>query len=332
MKLTDQSEAPHLSPSLLAWLRCFDAAARCGSFARAAEELYVSQGAVSQQVKKLEDRLGHTLLLRTSTGLTLTPEGEQLFTTTRESFRGLQVAVGHLYAARLGEPLNVSCSPSFAMFWLTLRLGSFYRTCPHLALRIMGESDHVDPERMARDGIAAAVRFGPASREGNQNSNAVDLFDEWLVPVATPLFMENNPNLREASDLNGAQLLHAADPWEGTDQTEEWRHWLTAVGVELPTATLRQGPQFNHSLLAMQAALGGQGIAMGRISLVLGYLLQGRLVVPFRQRVRLHASYRFIGSPSHPETPTILNWLLEEASRFKQQRDALFETAKIVAV
>lgn len=218
------------------------------------------------------------------------------------------------------------------MFWLTLRLGSFYRAYPQMALRIMGESDHVDPERMARDGIAAAVRFGPAGRAEIQDTNAVELFDEWLVPVATPTFMENNPNLHQASDLSGAHLLHAADPWEGTDPTEEWMHWLTATGVELPASALRQGTQFNHSLLAMQAALGGQGIAMGRVALVLGYLLQGRLVIPFRQRVRMQSSYRFIGSPSHPEASTILNWLLEEASRFKQQRDDLFESAKIAVV
>lgn len=103
MKLMATGNTPHLSPSLLAWLRCFDAAARCGSFAKAADELYVSQGAVSQQVKKLEERLGHILLLRTSAGLTLTAEGERLFTSTRDAFRGLQIAIGRSYAARLGS-------------------------------------------------------------------------------------------------------------------------------------------------------------------------------------------------------------------------------------
>ncbi|ANN79840.1 hypothetical protein BAU07_24410 [Bordetella flabilis] len=317
---------PPLSPSELAWLRCFDAAARCGSFTRAAQELHVSQGAVSQQVKKLEDRLGHVLLLRTQSGLTLTPEGDQLFAATRESFRGLETAVHRLHAARMGEPVNVSCSPSFAMFWLTLRLGTFYRAYPHLALRIVGESDRVDPARMAHDNIAAAVRFGPPE---SQDPHAVILFDEWLVPVATPAFVEAHPALREPADLAGSHLLHAADPWEGTEPTEEWADWLAAVGTDLPAPALRQGTQFNHSLLAMQAALGGQGIAMGRLALVLGYLLQGRLVVPFRHRVRLRGAYRFIGSPSHPATPTILEWLRDEAGRFMQQRDALFESAGI---
>lgn len=316
-----------LSPSMLAWLRCFEAAARCGSFTKAALELHVSQGAVSQQVKKLEDKVNQTLMLRTPEGLTLTPEGEQLFGATRDSLRNLEGAVHRLTSSRIGEPVNVSCSPSFAMFWLTLRLGGFYRSYPQIALRIVGESDRVDPSRMAQDNIAAAIRFG---LEDSQDAKAVELFDEWLVPVATPAFMEAHPELRDARDLTGPHLLHAADPWEGTEATEEWAHWLAAADVQLHATALRQGTQFNHSLLAMQAALGGQGIAMGRLALVLGYLLQGRLVVPFPLRVRLHASYRLIGSLSHPETPPIREWLLDEANRFRQQRDAFFESAAII--
>src|SRR5690606_26178081 len=131
---------------------------------------------------------------------------------------------------------------------------------------------------------AAAVRFESGDIQGN---GAVALFDEWLVPVATPAFMQEHPYLREAGDLRGTHLLHAADPWEGTEPTEEWARWLAAVNVSLPAGDLRLGTQFNHSLLAMQAALGGQGIAMGRLALVLRYLMQGRLVVPFRRRVRL---------------------------------------------
>ena len=317
-----------LSPSLLAWLRCFDAAARCGSFTRAAHQLHVSQGAVSQQVKKLEERLGHALLLRSAAGLSLTPEGEQLFPVTRDSFSGLDAVVRRLRASSVEEPVNVSCSPSFAMLWLTLRLGDLYRTHPHMALRIVGELARVDRAHMVRDGIAATVRFGPAEGE---DSEAVDLFDEWLVPVATPAFMQSHPQLRSAHDLTGKHLLHAADPWEGGAPTDEWAQWLGQTGVEFPATALRQGTQFNLSQLAVQAALGGQGIAMGRVALVLGYLLQGRLVVPFRQRVRARGSYRFIGSPLHPEMPTLRHWLVDQGRRFGQQRDSLFDSAAIAA-
>ena len=326
MKLMSTSRSSFLSPSVLAWLRCFDAAARCGSFTKAAQMLHVSQGAVSQQVKKLEDRVGHALLLRTPEGLRLTREGEQLNAATRDAFSSLEKAMNRLEAARVQEPLNVSCSPSFAMFWLTLRLGSFYRDHPHLALRIVGESDRIDAARMARENITAAVRFGTAS---SADAVGVDLFDEWLVPVATPAFMQAHPELRHAGNLRGDHMVHAADPWEGTEPTEEWADWLAATGVELPQVALRQGTQFTHSFLAMQAALGGQGIAMGRAGLVLGYLLQGRLMVPFRQRVKLQATYRFVGNPSYPDMPTLMAWFLDEAGRYMQQRDALFDSEQI---
>lgn len=319
---------PNLSASLLAWLRCFEAAARCGSFTKAAQELHVSQGAVSQQVKKLEDRLGHALLRRTPGGLQLTAAGEQLFAATRESLRGLESALSRLHAQRLGEPVNVSCSPSFAMLWLTLRLGSLYRAHPHLALRVVGESERIDPVRMARDGIAAAVRFSEADA---REASAVELLDEWLLPVAAPAFMEANPQLRDPAKLQGAHLLHSADPLESGELTQEWMSWLNAAGVKLRAGSLRQGTQFGLSLLAVQAALGGQGIALARLALVQHYLVQGRLVAPYKLRVRSLASYHFIGSPSHPEAPTILAWLLDETALFRQKRDAWFTSEGITS-
>lgn len=317
-----------LSPSLLAWLRCFDAAARCRSFTRAAQELHISQGAVSQQVKKLEDWLGQALLLRTATGLLLTPEGERLYPATRESFGELNSAVRRLRGAPTGDPVNVSCSPSFAMLWLTLRLGDFYRVHPDVPLRVVGESARMDSARMARDGIAAAVRFYPEVRD---DPRAVDLFDEWLLPVASPAFMAEHPDLHGAGDLGGRHLLHASDPDEEIAPTDEWTQWLHGAGVDLPRPALRQGTQFNLSQLAVQAALGGQGIAMGRAALVLGYLLQGRLVVPFPLRVRARGRYRFSGSPAHLQAPLVLAWLSDQAARFARQRDALFDSQRIQA-
>lgn len=326
MKLMPSDSVLALSPSELSWLRCFDAAARRASFTKAAEELHISQSAVGQQVKKLEERLGHALLLRTKSGLKLTPAGEKLFLSTRESFKELETAIHRLHSARTSDPVNLSCSPSFAMFWLTLRLGGFYRAYPHLTLRIVGESGRIDPARMGHDNIAVAIRYGV---QDSQDSTASVLFDEWLVPVATPAFMQAHADLRSVGDLKGDHLLHAADPWEGTELTEEWTTWLSAVGVRMSESALRKGTQFNHSLLAMQAALGGQGIAMGRLALVLGYLRQGRLIVPFPYRVQLRGAYRLISSASHTQAPMFLNWISNEANAFVQQRDALFDSQNI---
>ncbi|WP_191002117.1 MULTISPECIES: LysR family transcriptional regulator [Cupriavidus] len=329
MKLLSPGDPPALSASELAWLRCFDAAARCASFTKAASELHISQSAVGQQVKKLEERLGHPLVLRTQAGLRLTREGEQLFAATRESFRGLESAVHRLHVARIGEPVNVSCSPSFAMFWLTLRLDNFYRAYPHLTLRVVGDSQHPEGVRISQESLAAAIRF---ELPRNQATDDDVLFDEWLVPVATPAFMQAHPEVQSVGDLRGEHLLHAADPSEGTEPAQEWATWLSAIGHDMPAANLRRGTQFNHSLLAMQAALGGQGVAMGRVALVLRYLLQGRLVTPFRQRVRLDASYRMIINAQHPEASTIRSWLRGEADVFVAQRDSLFDSEHVETV
>lgn len=326
MMMADQ---PTLSPSVLSWLRCFDAAARCASFSEAGKQLHVSQGAISQQVKSLEQRLKHVLLLRTPSGLQLTPEGKELFAATRESFSGLEGVIRRLNAYHIEEPVNVSCSPSFAMLWLTLRLVSLYRAHPHMALRVVGESERVDAVRLARDGVVGAVRFGLSAKD---DPAAIDLLDEWLIPVAAPAFMEAHPELVTAHDLAGPHLLHAADPWEGGQPTEEWEQWLRGARVALPGAALRQGTQFNLALLAVQAALGGQGIAMGRLALVQGYLRQGRLVAPFKQRVRSTTNYRFIGNPSHPEMQKILDWLVDETGKFKVLRDAYFDSEKVMPV
>ena len=226
-----------------------------------------------------------------------------------------------LQTTRASEPINVSCSPSFAMFWLTLRLGSFYSAYPHMALRIVGDSDRIDPARMAQENIAAAIRFGPIDAH---NLKSIELFEEWLVPVATPAFLESHPDIRSPTDLIGTHLLHAGDPWEGTDATEEWASWLQSVGVPATPLLLRQGTQFNHSLLSMQAALGGQGIAMGHLALVLKYLRDGRLVVPFRKRVHMQWSYSLMGSAVQDESAIVIDWLLDEARQFKEQRDDFF--------
>lgn len=321
---TDGVEA--LSASMLAWLRCFDAAARCGSFTKAADELHVSLGAVSQQVKKLEARLNHVLLVRQPSGLTLTPEGQQLYAATQASFKSLGAAVRQMRTARLGEAVNVSCSPSFAMMWLTLRLGNLYRMHPQSALNIVTESAEVDTASIARDGLVAAIRL---ARPGDEGPDTINLLDEWLVPVATPEFLEARPALRDISNLNGTHLIHGADPWEGGLPTDGWERWLTAAGIDLPAGALRQGTQFNLSLLSVQAALAGQGIAMGRIALVHRYVMQGKLVVPFRRRLLSRPCYRFYGNSSHSRLPDIRQWLLDEAADYRAERDAYFDDAGI---
>lgn len=307
-----------LSSSLLAWLRCFEAAARHHSFTRAAGELCVTQGAVSQQVKQLEQWLGRPLFVRTPRALVPTPEGERLRVVLRDSFEAIERALGQLRRRGDAGPVSLSCSPSFAMRWLTPRLGSFFRDHPDIGLRVHGEFQALDRSRMLREGIDAAVRFDPGAY---LDVHARCFLDEWLLPVASPAFVAAYPELRSPADLRGELLLHDASPWDGAGEFDEWGAWLERAGVEVPE--LEQGQRFNLSQLAVGAALAGQGIAMGRTALVLEDLQAGRLVDLFGLHLPSPAAYYFVSAHGQsPEVAAIERWLEAEGARFEAARAA----------
>ncbi len=305
-----------LSSSVLSWLRCFEASARHCNFTRAAAELCITQGAVSQQVKQLEQWLERPLFIRAPRALVLTPEGERLRFVLRESFQAIESTLTQLRKPREGGPIALSCAPSFAMRWLTPRLGDFFRDHPEVGLRVYGEFHTLDSTRMARDGIDAAVRFDLGVYE---DLKAGRFLDEWLLPVASPAFVAAHPELRAPRDLKGAWLLHDVSPWEGADAFAEWDHWLRHAGAAVDN--LGAGQCFNLSQLAVGAALAGQGVALGRSALVLEDIAAGRLVELFGIRVRSQASYYFVSA--HGQTPqiaTVEHWLAAEAMRFDAQR------------
>lgn len=308
-----------LTPSLLAWLRCFEATARFRSFTRAASELCVTQGAVSQQVKHLEQWLQRPLLLRTPRALLPTPEGQWLAVVLRESFQAIEGTLAQLSITRENRPTALSCAPSFAMGWLTPRLGDFYRSHPEVGLRVISEFHALDRDRMARDDVAAAVRFDLGDYRDLQ---AVEFLDEWLLPVASPAFMAARPELRTPADVPASLLLHDTDSWAGAGPYEEWEQWLRHAGIDVPM--MAQGHHFNLSQLAVGAALAGQGIAMGRAALVLDDLVAGRLVAPFGRPVRSRASYYFVSKiDSPPHTALVQTWLAAQAAHFRPHRDAV---------
>ncbi|WCM91032.1 LysR substrate-binding domain-containing protein [Acidovorax sp. NCPPB 2350] len=309
-----------LSNSVLAWLRCFDAAARQGSFTRAAAELCITQGAVSQQVKQLEQWLGRPLFLRTPRTLVPTPEGKWLSVVLRESFDAIESTLAQMrLSADARSAATLSCSPSFAMQWLTPRLGGFFRQHPDIGLRVFGEFHRLDRTRMVRDGIEAAVRFDPG---GYTDLDATPFLDEWLIPVASPGFLAAHPGLREPAGLRAEWLLHDGSAWEGADTFEEWQHWFGALRV--PPPAWSAGQQFNLSQLAVSAAAAGQGIAMGRAALVLEDVAAGRLVPLFDHSVLSRAAYSFVTAPRPgPAMQQVRDWLLEEGRRFREQRNAV---------
>lgn len=308
-----------LSSSLLGWLRCFEAAARHRSFTQAAAELCVTQGAVSQQVKHLEEWLRRPLFVRAPRALVLTTEGERLHLVLNESFQAIESTLRRLRKDEEKTTIALSCSPSFAMRWLTPRLGDFFQAHPSVAVRVHGEFHALNRDRMMRDGIDAAIRFDPG---GYRNVNAEEFLDEWLFPVASPSFIAAHPEIRMPHHLRGELLLHDASPWDGADEFEEWNYWLGQAAVAVPD--LQRGQRFNLSQLAIGAAMAGQGIAMGRSALVLDDIAAGHLVDLFSLRVPSRASYFFVSAREPaPEIATLWEWLISEAARFRSERERI---------
>ncbi len=293
-----------LSPSLLAWLRSFDAAARHGSFTKAAAELCITQGAVSQQVKQLEDWLRRPLFLRTPRALVPTPEGKWLAVVLRESFDAIESTLAQMRQPAEAATATLSCSPSFAMSWLTPRLGDFFRQHPHTGLRVFGEFHTLDRTRMVRDGVEAAVRFDLG---GYRDLNATVFLDEWLIPVASPEFLARHPPITTPEDLHGDWLLHDGSAWDGADTYEEWQHWFAQRGATPPPWA--GGQQFNLSQLALGAALVLQDVKAGRLVPLLGRSVPSR------------AAYSFV-TTTHPSPAMELvrEWLVQEAQRFSAER------------
>ncbi|MGT2490473.1 LysR family transcriptional regulator [Cupriavidus basilensis] len=206
----------------------FRASARHCNFTHAATELCVTQGAVSQQVKRLEQWLDRPLFLRTPRALVLTPEGERLRFVLRESFQAIEGTPHPVAQAARGRPDRVELRAVVRHALADPRLGDFFRDHPEVGLRVYGEFHALDRTRMVREGIDAAVRF--VTWAAMTTSRPRLFLDEWLLPVASPGFLAAHPDLRGPQDLKGARLLHDASPWDGAQAFEEWRHWLRGGG------------------------------------------------------------------------------------------------------
>jgi LysR family glycine cleavage system transcriptional activator len=247
-------------------LHAFEAAARHLSFKAAAEDLHVTPGAISQQVKLLEDRLGVSLFIRRARAVELTEAGRLLLTPTQRAFSLLADAVARVRAADDTKALTVSVLPSFAALWLVPRLGSLRARHPELDLRISATPKLADLER---DDVDVVIRYGLGRYPG---LHVEHLLAEDLFPVCSPELLEGAVPLKEPADLARHTLLH-------DELRQEWPLWLQAVGIKDVDAS--RGPSFSLWELALQAAVAGQGVALGRSLLVTQYLKAGQLVRPF---------------------------------------------------
>ncbi|MDJ0627914.1 MAG: transcriptional regulator GcvA [Rhodobacter sp.] len=285
-------------------LRAFEAAARHMSFAGAAGELNVTPAALSFQIKSLEEHLGHPLFRRLNRAVELTEAGRALLPGATEGFGALAQAWRAARRVADTKTLTVTAGPAFTAKWLAPRLFGFAQAHPGIELRFSATLRLLDFDR---DEIDVAIRFGKGDDEGLFSRTIID---EWMTPMMTP---ELARKMRTPEDLKSAVLLHQDDTAWLTPPAD-WGAWFRAAGLgEAP----KGGPRFSQADHAVDAALAGGGVVLGRLSLTYGALQDGALVAPFPLALTTDAHYRFVcpeGAESRPQVAAFLDWILEQTA------------------
>jgi LysR family transcriptional regulator, glycine cleavage system transcriptional activator len=291
---------PRRLPPLNA-VKAFEAAARSKSFTRAAEELHVTPGAVSQQVKALEAALGLKLFNRERQRLVITEAGRDYLAVVRDALDQIAAGTESLVRRQRSGILTVSASIDFAAKWLVHRLGRFVETHPEIDLRISAIDHHVD---FAREEVDLAVRHGDGRWPG---LDVARLCCERLFPVCSPKLISGRNCLASPADLLKFPLMRL-DDWT------TWNRWFEAAGVADPVA---HGQVLNRASMLIDAAVDGQGVALARTVLAAWDIINGRLVRPGEVSLEMSNTYwivcpRVVSRSS--KIAAFRGWLLAEAA------------------
>ena len=301
-------------PLSLGNLRAFEAVARTLSFNAAAEELHVTQSAVSRQIKGLEDELGAQLFVRGTRHVQVAPDGQVLLRAVEPLLVKLDTSVQQIRRARSRPRVSVTTFASFGSLWLLPRIEGFQRLHPDIDIRVSAHdaiADLDDPE------LDLALRYMDSTRGA---PGAVRLFDETLTPVVSRSFWEQvrtgaAPPLAKPADLAQHTLLEEDDDRPSTAFLS-WRHWLECQGH----GALQAGRwlSLNYTYQQVQAALAGHGVALGRVPLVYEAMQRGELVEPFGAVGRIGSPFSYwmavgAGSRQRPEVQQFCAWLEAEA-------------------
>ena len=297
-------------------LRVFECAARHLSFKRAAQELYITPAAVSQQIKTLEHQLGVKLFNRLNPGLSLTDEASIALPALIEGFENIVDSVHRIRSASEDATLIVWMAPSFAAKWLVPRLNRFSEAHPDIDLNISASRKLIDSsttkntipvENFRRDKVDVAIRFG----KGDYPGCRVDkLFSVSAIPLCSPELLQGDHPLHAPEDLRFHTLLHDDTMYEGRP---DWSTWLEAAKVGNVDSS--RGVHFNHVSLALTAAVEGQGVVLSIKALASDDIAAGRLVIPFDIGLPVEYAYYVITleeSADKPRTAAFRDWLIEE--------------------
>ena len=287
-------------------LRSFEAAARTLSFTQAAAELFLTQSAVSRQIQQLEAAIGVPLFERRHRALALTEAGAVLQRAVVDSLERLRDATAHVRAAPGLRQVAITSTPGFASFWLIPRLAHFTAAHPEVDVRVSATLDVLDLERNRLD---LAVRFVPTNR-----GIGAALFEESVVPLCAPQLVEGGAHpLREPADLAHHTLLTIDLP-QGQALDLDWEPWLTIMGM--PELRMKNAVRYTLYTDAVNAALAGQGVVIGRLPLLQEFLQQGRLVAPFGQSASTRRGYYIETArraTQNADAQDFVRWLRAEA-------------------
>ena len=301
---------PPLEPLL-----AFEAAARHLSFTRAGQELFLTQSAVSRQIRQLEEDLGGPLFERRTRALLLTDSGRALYAVAQEVLQRLHDSAEQLRGVTQARTVTLSTTPGFASLWLIPRLSGFTRDHPEVDVRMSASNDFVNLERAGMD---IAIRYAPPESA----PGAARLFGEDVLPMCSPaLAADPRRLLKEPGDLRRHVLLQLDNPraaWL------EWDLWLHALGLRgMKPAGMLHFDQYDQLI---HAAIVGQGVALGRLPLMRQLLRDGRLAAPFSNTVVSTRAYFLLRSPRSerkPEVDAFVDWLLAEAAHDSKLGPAL---------
>jgi LysR family glycine cleavage system transcriptional activator len=288
-------------------LRAFEAAARHLNFSRAADELSVTPGAVSQQIQNLEDYVGVALFKRTPKGLLLTDPAQIALPALREAFDRLAEAASMLTAAVDGRRLTVTVPPSFASKWLLPRLGGFETLHPEVDVWVSADNEITD---FASGEVDLAIRYGSGRYAGLET---IRLMHETVLPVASPGLLETQPIVAPA-DLANQVLLHDGSP-DADPSCPDWTMWLAARGVKGVDGS--RGPRFNQSSLVIEAAVGGRGVALAKRTLAQADLDAGRLAAPLQIATAVDFAYYLVHPKTKgrlPQVKAFIGWISAQAA------------------
>jgi LysR family transcriptional regulator, glycine cleavage system transcriptional activator len=289
-------------------LEAFEAAARHLSFTRAADELALTQSAVSRQIALLEQRLGVVLFQRLHRALRLTAEGQALHQTAQSVLQQLHHATEQLRPAERQKTVVVTTTPGFAGLWLIPRLAAFTAAHGDVDVRISAGYALVNLER---DGVDLAIRYCAPTTAGPQ---AVKLFGEVITPVCSPALRKlSGRPLTRPEDLRHHTLLYSDSQSRAPMPLDDWALWLRAMGLEplKPAASLH----FSDYDQVTNAAVRGQGVALGRRPLVDQLIRERKLVTPFPQSAASSMGYHVLRSATtgrKPEVDAFVDWLVAE--------------------